>query len=463
MKKILNYLKKINYKDVIIFIIPFLIFSIVLYIYNPGILSYDSYNQLNQISSGNFENWHPFFHTFIEMLCLKVWNSPVSIAFFQILVFSSIWTAICKYNRKKNTKKEFFTQILITFFIVVNPINSIYSITLWKDILFSYSVLLFAFLIEIMVDKDFKVSKKFILFIAFVMAFMAKIRHNGLYVAVIMLIILTIILYLKNKKKSKIFLVFPIMFIIFMLLFSSLDKIYNVKDNEKSAINTKIMHILGFYEAKGFIDEKDNKLLSKIIDTNELKEEYNAYFLDPIYNVTDNNMANKYQKDIIKMSIKYSVKHPIDFLKYSFKSSTIVWQIVCPDDMIGGVFYTNINSVNNTANITAKNIDENFYKNFDKIINNTLNNEFSNTIFYSSALYFYITLLIVIINIFKYKNCIKSLLIILPNFLSILIVAVSIPVQDTRYLYPNFLMLYLFLIILNRNIFSGSFKEEIAK
>ena len=59
-----------------------------LYVYNPGIICYDSFDQLNQIATNNFRNWHPFFHTFIEMLCLKIYANPITICVLQILTFS---------------------------------------------------------------------------------------------------------------------------------------------------------------------------------------------------------------------------------------------------------------------------------------------------------------------------------------------------------------------------------------
>ena len=141
---------KFNLKDLIIFLIPLIIFLFYLYIYNPGILTYDSFNQLHQIATGNFNNWQPFFHTFIEMVCIKIYASPVTIGVVQILSFSIIWTLICKYNRNDDleTKKYFFMQVILTFTISLIPINALYSITLWKDVLFSYLVLLLCLLIS---------------------------------------------------------------------------------------------------------------------------------------------------------------------------------------------------------------------------------------------------------------------------------------------------------------------------
>lgn len=83
--------KTLNYRDLLIFLIPFIVFSVYLYIFNPGILVFDSYNQMYQIATGQFSSWHPFFHTFIEMMCLKIYGSPSSVAVLQIVVFSVFW------------------------------------------------------------------------------------------------------------------------------------------------------------------------------------------------------------------------------------------------------------------------------------------------------------------------------------------------------------------------------------
>ena len=92
-------IKQLDYKDLIIFLIPFIIFTIYLYVFNPGSMSYDSFNQLHQIATGKFTNNHPFFHTFIEMICIRIYASPASYCVFQIGVFSAMWMVICKYFR----------------------------------------------------------------------------------------------------------------------------------------------------------------------------------------------------------------------------------------------------------------------------------------------------------------------------------------------------------------------------
>ena len=151
-----NGLPKINYRDLIIFVLPVLIFVLYLFAYNPGVLTVDSFSQLHQIATGKFTTAHPIFHTFLEMLCLKIFKSPFYIGLFQILIFSAIWMGICKYHRDDYSKNSnaFIVQFIVTLIVCLIPINAIYSITLSSNVLFSYSIMLLCFFFFFFFDKN---------------------------------------------------------------------------------------------------------------------------------------------------------------------------------------------------------------------------------------------------------------------------------------------------------------------
>ena len=116
----------LNYKDLIIFLIPCIIFLYYLYIFDPGILRYDSYNQLNQIATNSYNNWHPFFHTFIYQIWLKIYPDIKILSIIQILIFSTIWMVICKYYRPNdlNSNKIFIDQEIFKY-LLEQPIRKI--------------------------------------------------------------------------------------------------------------------------------------------------------------------------------------------------------------------------------------------------------------------------------------------------------------------------------------------------
>lgn len=437
--------KSIKKEDIIIFLISCGILLFFLYIFAPGILTYDSYNQLHQISSLQFTNWHPFFHTFIEMLLLKIWNNPMIIGIFQILFFSFLWTVICKYNRGKQSTRNFIFQIILTVIICVNPINFLYSITLWKDILFSYGLLLVCFLMQLILENKVKWTTSFAFIMGLSLAFLAKIRSNGIFVVMILLVVLIVYFYKKNKT-SYMFIKVPFITIGAILLISSLDVIYHVEDNEKDAIEPKVMQYLSYFLTKDKITSEDMKSISEIADIDELKQEYNATFSDNTYRTIDHEKYQENEWEMIKLCFKYSLKYPDMFIRFAGASTAFIWNPIFPDDGYGLIFSTDISSTNNYDNLKPYHLNSNLYQTINSQINKTLNNSFMKTVLYSPAFYFYLSIIIMLLLFNKF--CYRTLLIVLPNLLNILIVAVSNPIHDVRYLYANILIFYFLLVVI---------------
>lgn len=463
---ILHNIQKLNYRDLLIFLIPLLIFSIYLRIYNPGILTFDSFNQLHQIATGEFTNYHPFFHTFIEMLCIKLFGSTLSIAILQILIFSSIWTVICKYHRDDSDSDSnvFFIQAIITLIICLIPINAIYAITLWKDILFCYSLMFLCFLIKVMLDKNGNVDFRYVILLTLTMACASHLRQTGIYVTIPTLIILTVYLFRKNRSKN-IHIFLPALTIILILVIGALNVAYDVEDTQEDYTYLKTTHMLEDYDLHLDLEDADKDKIHKIIPENKIKKSYSIYNPE---SVQWNGNKQAYDNDsgsYIGMASSYSMQNPMHFLFYMFKSAAIVWDVTRDADWIGAVYpitekgsnieaakdryYTSINSTPKESYEDASDVNHRSgnYKSLSSFANTVKTNIILDTLFNSPALYMYlaIILLVLIQVMFKTKD---MYLVYLPNFLNIIVVFLTIPSQDNRYLYSNQLVFYLLVIIL---------------
>ncbi len=463
--QIFSKIKTLNQRDLIIFLIPFIIFAGYLFIYNPGILTYDSYNQLHQIATGHFDNWHPFFHTFIEMVLLKIYANPIIIPIVQILTFSTIWMTICKYNRNDNQKssKNFKIQVIITLIIALIPINAIYSITLWKDILFSYLLLLTCFLIQVLLDKKGQIDIKFAVLISVTMAFVAQLRPNGIVAVIPLLAILAIYLFLKNKNE-KFYLVIPALTIIIILLISSLSVIYDVEDTGKDAVFSKTIHLLADYDLNLDLSQEDKDKIHEIISEDDIKENYNILFTDPIRDISNQSVYDNDKATYLTMAIKYSILNPVHFIKYMFGSCPMVWNIVRDDSWNGKAYYFDSNGPHlNYArdkfytthytepaatfdNVTSVNEGTGKFSIMNSIVSAAKDNVMLDTLFNSPALYMYLAF-IAMAGIYFLTRSRDVLLIYLPNFLSTLSIFLSVTTQDTRFVYGNLLAFYLLAII----------------
>lgn len=462
---ITSKIRDLNYKDLLIFLVPCIIFGYYLHVFAPGIMVYDSYNQLHQIATGQFNNWHPFFHTFIEMMCLKVYGSPASVAVLQIVTFSVFWMIICKYNRDDSQKSNnaFALQLIITLAICLIPINAIFSINLQKDILFSYLLMFLCFLMKVLIDRKGLVDYSFVLVLSIVMACIAQLRQNGMILIIVFLFVLAIWFYRKNRER-KLYVIVPALTVAFILLIASLNFAYDVENHQNEALCDIVVHMLADYDLNLDIDSADQAKFDMLLKEKNLNMYYNVFWKDP----TRNHIVNEtsWKKDrgaYVEMAIKYSLKNPKHFIKYLLKSAPIVWDITRESnwhDANGIVFTTHMDSqkesfyskknrtpVTDFDNASPVNVGTVEYKNLNYLANIALDNLVLDTLFNSPALYMYLSL-IVLAALYFVTRLRNLWLVYLPNLLNIGIVFVSIPAQLNRYLYPNLLVFYLLVIIL---------------
>jgi len=461
-------LKKTDFDifDLIILLIPVLTFGYTLYVYFPGALTFDSYAQLTQIDTLKFSNGHPLFHTLIELVLLKIWNNPGIIGIFQISFFSIIWTLICKYNRRKIKSRWLIVlQILLTLFICINPINSIHSITLWKDILYSYMILLLSFCFQVCIDRRFLLKTSEIFWISLIIAIIPNLRHNGLIILVASVPILALILFIKDKRsKNWIKIIF---FTIFSFILLQIPNRFLIEKDTSSSpfsiIYLQELRLTEKYLQENLFTEEEISLISSFIEIEDLSQYYNPYFLDPIGNVTINEKGYLEKNDEWeKILIKKIISNPEVFLEYFGQSTVIIWDMTLPSDTIGTILTIGYDATNNVNDISQIHSGEEILFRYNAYIDKLFASKYISIVFYSSAFYLYLSLILfVVIIVFSHKkeNLLYSL-ILLPNITNLLGLAIFIPVQDTRYVYSSFLVGYLILLVFFREIFIALEKKK---
>lgn len=228
-----SIITKVNYRDLMIFIIPILIFMLYYFVYNPGVLTVASYSQLHQIAADRFTTAQPIFYTYLVMLSLKFTNGVSLIGILQILVFSIMWTVICKYHRNDSSpsSNEFIIQAILTLIISLIPINAVYSITLSSNVLFSYSIMFLCFLIKVLIDKEWQIDLKFSIILAVTLAAVSGLNNYGIAISIISFIVIIYYLIRKNTEQEKLVYLIGIT-IACILLIGSLNIIYDVKGSD---------------------------------------------------------------------------------------------------------------------------------------------------------------------------------------------------------------------------------------
>lgn len=197
---------------------------------------------------------------------------------------------ICKYHRDDDltTSNQFVLQFAITLIICLIPINAIYSITLQKNVLFAYALLILAFLIKVLIDENGQLNTSLLICIALTLAFTAHLSTYGIYIAIISLIVIIAYLFSKGNSQKAIITLGTATIVVILLIFS-LNVIYDVHDSHENFIESNEINL---EKAKSdyftSINEKPTKEYESATSVNYGNSKYNL--LNPFVSATHKNI-----------------------------------------------------------------------------------------------------------------------------------------------------------------------------
>ena len=469
MKSYLKKLKdKISIKDILIFLIPILIFVFTLLSYWPGIMTYDGDYQWNQIQNKYISDAHPFLSTFVPLLLSKIWNSKTVVQVFQIIVFSVIWTYMCKNYRikykefsdveKNINRKQYIFQVVYTIFICILPIIFVYAITFWKDVLFTYGLLLLIIMIYRGIETDFKYNVKDLIILSFILVFIQLYRHNGVIIFLVMVPTFFIIFIKKEYAKKQI-----AIFLISLVVFESLIQIpkhFIVKpslDIMETAEGLTIFITGALLHAEVDMEEEDLSYLNSLMPVNTWKELYTPYLINTVPHspLLNKEKLNESFNTLFKIFVKYAIKNPQVIIMHYLKADALLWSPF----PIGYVYIFDFSEFGPEEGYNHYGFDDKVETKFeigkkicDGLIGITMNNGFVRTILYRPATAMYISILIIVLLVRKLKNK-KYYMLLLPMLLNLLSLMPANLAQDLRYVYINYITLVsVFLIYIMKSL-----------
>lgn len=118
---------------------PALVWTIHLLAYWPGVMTPDSMWQWTQVLTGEYDNWHPAFHTMLQWVLTRPARTPAIVAAAQIAAVSGVVGWALSSMRRLGLPAA--AAWLMSSLIALWPPNGILVVTLWKDIPYSIGVL----------------------------------------------------------------------------------------------------------------------------------------------------------------------------------------------------------------------------------------------------------------------------------------------------------------------------------
>ena len=309
------------------FLICLLCYFPYLLTYYPGVIEYDSWEQLRQVFGAPYSNHHPWIHT---MLIKAVYNLGFFLfrsenraaALYSLCTMSMLSAAFATgitWLYRNGVKKSWLFLLLV--FYALSPINGMYSINMWKDIPFATVVLFYIILLCKLVDNIRQQKKNTIYWIFFVPVsfLMCFFRTNGLYVFVLMI---PVMLYFFRKQLKPAILSLAIIIFMIVLYKGPVLRYFQVENVDLiESLSIPAQQVAAVVTYGGDIAEEDMLLLEEVIDTSKIEV---AYLGSPtcsdaikiLVRETDNQQyISEHKGEFLALWIRTGIHNPYYYFK----------------------------------------------------------------------------------------------------------------------------------------------------
>ncbi|MYL51841.1 hypothetical protein GLW08_00665 [Pontibacillus yanchengensis] len=423
-----------KFSFLVYFVIPFLAWLVYFIAFFPATMTPDSLSQWGQAHSYDWSNWHPLVHTWLLTVLVQIWDSPGVLALFQVFMMALVWAYGMKSIEKQGV--SFVWLSLFTVLVAAWPVLGIYSVSLWKDVL--YSIVLFLFCVltfNIVFSRGTWLTQKSNLLLLFITSLgVAFFRHNGFPVFLVMGILLLIVFRKHWKPLCANFIaVLAIYIVVTGPIFSALD-VRPTEAKEALGIPTQQMANIVI---NGDLTEDQEAYVSNVMPLPMWEKFYHPYKVDPIKfsgEYDDTFIANDLGA-FLKVWSGMVIQNPGLAMEAFLKETSIVWQMHEPKKPgYTSNFLTYIYK-DNEYGLENKIFFPSITSNVKEYLEDSEKN-FLTTIWRPASYLFAIVFLTFTAWMKFYKRA-SMWLISLPVLLNIGSVAATLPAQDFRYLFSN--------------------------
>ncbi len=304
----------------------------------PGNLTSDSLSQMRQLLTHTYSNHHPYYHTQIIRLFVSIGfkvfgnlNAAVATySIFSIGIMAFCFTYIIYTVYQLTGRWGLIIAIFLWYFIM--PFHIMYSFTMWKDVLFGAMVTFVAV-------GSFRILKRLgsnnvidycILLCAGLG--MCLFRSNG-WTAFAFSIIIFAFLF-KNSQRN-LFMLFISVLIISFVLKHPVLKALNVRQPDTvEALSIPIQQIARVVADGKELTSNQEKLLSEILDVQEIPGMYNSIISDPIKGLIrdkgNQEFIRAHKKDFVRLYIQLGLKYPHKYVEAWIDQTRGYWNAGYP-------------------------------------------------------------------------------------------------------------------------------------
>ncbi len=329
------------------FLCCMLLWSIWLLSEYPGVLTVDSLEQYGQIIGARpLSDHHPYVHTLLIGLLyhigLGITGDPVhAIAFYSVFQMAAcaaitgfLMMTLVRFGLKKG-----FRYAVLAFFAVY-PVNGAYSVTMWKDILFSYVTMLFVTLLVRLVCAKEEGKERIgrsdaVLFVITGVLF-SLLRANGFIAYVVTVPFL--IVFLKGMRRQQIVLHALVIVIALIVKIPVAGAVLEARGEFVESLSIPVQTVARVYADGDPVSDEMNEVWNRIMDTDKIGETYEPHCADHMKNLIRLGDAKELENNkapYLKAWFMFGLQHPLSYLRGYIDTTRGYWYPDVPNLTIG--------------------------------------------------------------------------------------------------------------------------------
>lgn len=298
----------------------------------PGFLSFDSSLQVKQVLEGAYNNSHPFYHTMLLKAFMSIGlmvfdNINAAIATYMVfqICFMAATFAFAVITLKEVGAPKWSLILLIVFFALM-PYHIVYSITLWKDVIFGGMVLLYTLFLFRMINSVGNSKWNTIGLILSGIGF-CLLRSNGL-IAFVGTTLLFLLVF-KFRQKKLLVIMAAVIVTSFVLKHPVLKMLDVAQPDITESLSIPLQQVaLDVIENDDFT-EKEYDLINQVADVAKIPETYLPYISDPIKELIrergNQKVVSDRKFDYMGLYISRLLKHPSTYVKAWVEQTKGYW------------------------------------------------------------------------------------------------------------------------------------------
>ncbi len=286
----------------------------------PGIMTPDSINQFEQVLGViPYSNHHPLAHTMVIGLFYRIGllftdNRVIAISFYTFFQMCFMAFSVSYFiNTLKLFRIRRLLRFILTLFYALVPYHAVFSVTIWKDIMFAGAVLLFTCTLLRFLQG---IQPRTLLMFILTGIMLCLFRSNGWYG---FLLCTPFLLYFYRKKAK---LIFPslaaILLTAIVIKYPVMDHANVIRPDLIESLSIPTQQIASVICNDREITEEQLDLIENVVDLTYIKDLYNPTYADNMKELVragNQSYLAAHKKEFLKLYLQLGFTYPGDYLK----------------------------------------------------------------------------------------------------------------------------------------------------